>query len=34
MEMVAKELDLRIGDMHWHVTNLHIYPRHYNLFEK
>lgn len=31
MEMVAAKLNLEVGRMHWFVTNLHIYPRHYDL---
>ena len=31
MEMVAFQLDLPLGTMHWMVTNLHIYPRHYDM---
>jgi thymidylate synthase len=31
MELVAKELGLELGNMHWFITNLHIYPKHYNL---
>lgn len=28
---LANELDLRMGSMHWFITNLHIYKKHYNL---
>ena len=31
MEYVSKETGYKTGDMHWFVTNLHIYPRHYNM---
>jgi thymidylate synthase len=31
MEYVAKETGYKVGEMHWFVTNLHIYPRHYNM---
>ena len=31
MEMVAFQLDLPLGTMHWMITNLHIYPRHYDM---
>ena len=34
MEKVSNELKISIGQMHWMITNLHIYPRHYNLLEK
>lgn len=30
MELVADRLNLRVGKMHWFVTNLHIYERHFN----
>jgi thymidylate synthase len=33
MEMVAFQLDIPVGEMHWMVTNLHIYPRHYNMLK-
>lgn len=32
MELVSKETGYPVGEMHWMVTNLHIYPRHYNMF--
>lgn len=32
MELVSKETGYPIGQMHWFVTNLHIYPRHYDMF--
>ena len=31
MQRVSEELNTPVGEMHWHVTNLHEYPRHYNL---
>ena len=31
MEYVSEKTDYPIGGMHWFITNLHIYPRHYNL---
>ena len=34
MEKVSSELKIPVGAMHWHITNLHIYPRHYSLLEK
>ena len=33
MEMVAFQLDIAVGEMHWMVTNLHIYPRHYDMLK-
>ena len=33
MEKVALETGYEIGQMHWAITNLHVYPRHYNLLE-
>lgn len=32
MELVSKETGYPVGQMHWFVTNLHIYPRHYDMF--
>ena len=34
MEKVSSELKIPVGEMGWMITNLHIYPRHYNLLEK
>jgi len=34
MNKVNTELGLEIGSMHFFITNLHIYPRHYNMFKK
>ena len=33
MEMVAYQLEITVGEMHWMVTNLHIYPRHYDMLK-
>jgi thymidylate synthase len=33
MEKVALETGYDIGTMNWMITNLHVYPRHYNLLE-
>lgn len=33
MEMVAFQLDIPVGEMTWMVTNLHIYPRHYDMLK-
>lgn len=30
MEQVSKELNCEIGGMHWFITNLHLYKRHFN----
>ena len=32
MEHVSKKTGYAVGEMHWFITNLHIYPRHYELF--
>jgi len=32
MELVSKRTGYGIGRMHWHVTNLHLYERHWNKF--
>jgi thymidylate synthase len=32
MELVSKETGYPVGDMHWFITNLHVYPRHYDMF--
>jgi len=34
MELVSEKTGYKVGSMHWLITNLHIYPRHYNLFDK
>ena len=31
MEYVANETGYYVGEMHWFVTNIHIYPRHYDM---
>ena len=31
MEKISLETNYKIGQMHWHITNLHIYPRHYDM---
>jgi thymidylate synthase len=31
MEYVSEQTGYPVGAMHWFITNLHIYPRHYNL---
>ena len=33
MEMVAFQLEIPVGEMHWMITNLHVYPRHYEMFK-
>lgn len=33
MEEIAEELKLKVGPMHWHVVNMHIYPRHYDMLK-
>lgn len=33
MEHVSRKTKYPIGDMHWFITNLHIYPRHYDMFK-
>ena len=33
MEMVAFQLDIAVGEMPWMITNLHIYPRHYDMLK-
>lgn len=32
MELVSENTGYPIGQMHWHVTNLHVYERHWNKF--
>jgi thymidylate synthase len=32
MELVANRLNCKVGKMHWFITNLHIYERHFNKF--
>jgi thymidylate synthase len=30
MEEISNKLNIEIGQMHWHITNLHLYERHWN----
>ena len=32
MEHVSYRIGYPVGGMHWFITNLHIYPRHYDMF--
>jgi len=32
MEKVSNETNYKIGQMHWHITNIHLYERHWNKF--
>jgi thymidylate synthase len=34
MEHVSQKTGYQVGSMNWMVTNLHIYPRHYDLLKK
>ena len=34
MEYVSKKINYPVGKMHWFITNLHIYPRHFEMFNK
>ena len=34
MEHVSRKTGYPIGEMHWFITNLHVYPRHYEMFNK
>jgi thymidylate synthase len=34
MEHVSRKTKYPVGQMHWFITNLHVYPRHYNMFNK
>ncbi len=34
MEYVSLKTKYPVGEMHWFVTNLHVYPRHYDMFNK
>lgn len=34
MEEVAPRVNCELGNMHFFITNIHIYPRHYNMFDK
>ena len=33
MEHVSHKTGYPIGQMHWFITNLHVYPRHYEMFQ-
>lgn len=33
MEYVSQKTGYPVGQMHWFITNLHVYPRHYDMFE-
>lgn len=33
METISNKTKYEVGQMHWFITNLHIYPRHYNMFK-
>ena len=34
MEHVSRKTKYPVGEMHWFITNLHVYPRHYEMFNK
>jgi thymidylate synthase len=34
MELVSEKTGYKIGEMSWFVTNLHVYPRHYDLMDR
>jgi thymidylate synthase len=34
MEHVSRKTKYPVGQMHWFITNLHVYPRHYDMFNK
>lgn len=34
MQVIANKLNISIGNMHWFVTNLHVYKRHYDKLKK
>ena len=34
MDHVSRKTGYEVGQMHWFITNLHIYPRHYDMFNK
>ena len=34
MEYVSKKINYPVGQMHFFITNLHIYKRHWNMFQK
>ena len=31
LDKLAKDLNVEIGDIHWQVASLHMYPRHFKL---
>jgi thymidylate synthase len=33
MEFVSQKTGYHVGQMHWFITNLHVYPRHYEMFK-
>ena len=33
MEFVSQKTGYPVGQMHWFITNLHVYPRHYEMFK-
>lgn len=33
MEYVSRKTKYPVGQMHWFITNLHVYPRHYDMFK-
>ena len=34
MEKASRDTGIEVGNMHWFITNCHLYPRHYDLMEK
>ena len=33
IELVSEKTGYPVGQMHWFITNLHVYPRHYDMFK-
>lgn len=33
LELVSEKTGYESGSMHWFITNLHVYPRHYDMFK-
>ena len=33
LELVSEKTGYEAGSMHWFITNLHVYPRHYDMFK-
>jgi len=33
IEFVSQRIGYPVGQMHWFITNLHVYPRHYEMFK-